>query len=163
MGAAGRGREAIPMAINPHFAAVPSWTAARAMLTFRPLELAPAEYQRLAIRIHIRDHKMRELSPAERSLEARYEGFTFSQSQRGPDEAKRLALATRYGPAGRDARIAGREARVYELGPEPPPDDVDGRSPAVVVWCDEGMFYALSSIELSADALLAVATTLYSR
>jgi hypothetical protein len=149
------------MTTNPHFADVPSWTAAHAMLTFRPLELTPKAHRHAAIRIHILDHKMRELPPEQRTLEARYDGFNFSQSRRGVAEAERLALRTSYGAVGHDARIGGRDARIYELGPEPPPDDVDGRSPSVVAWCDAEMFYLLSSLELPASALLDIAMSLY--
>jgi hypothetical protein len=50
---------------------------------------------------------------------------------------------------------------VYELGPEPPPDDIDGRSPSVVAWHDGEMFYLLASIEMAADVLVRIATSLY--
>ena len=72
----------------------------------------------------------------DRTLEAQYGAFVLSQTHRGAVEAKRLALKVSYGADPRAALIAGHEARVYELGPEPPPDDVEGRSPAVVAWSD---------------------------
>jgi hypothetical protein len=48
--------------------------------------------------------------------------------QRTPGEARRLALDVSYGRAAQDAGIAGCFARVYELGPEPEPRNIDGRS-----------------------------------
>ena len=58
---------------NPHFASASSWDAAREMLTFQPFEPAfTAGRGLLSLRIHIRDHKMRELPIEERSLEVHY-------------------------------------------------------------------------------------------
>jgi hypothetical protein len=66
-----------------------------------------------------------------------------------------------YGQAARDARIGGRGARAYERGAEPPPDDIDGRSPSVVTWSDAGMFFLIASAEMSSDDLLDIARSLY--
>jgi hypothetical protein len=147
---------------NPHFETAASWKAARAMLTFQPLEPVHTAGLRLqSIRIYARDHKMRELPVGDRTLEAHYGSFSLSQARKGASEARRLALDVSYGRTGRDAQIAGCAARVYELGPEPEPDDIDGRSPAVVVWHDAAMFYLVASDEMSSDALVRIATSLY--
>lgn len=132
------------------------------MLTFAPLEPKHTAGHRLqSIRIHVRDHRLRELSVDDRTLEAHYGGFVLSQARKGANEARRLALAVPYGRAGRDAQIAGCAARVYELGPEPAPDDIDGRSPSVVTWHDAEMFYFIASDEMSSDELLRIAISLY--
>ena len=109
----------------------------------------------------MRDHKLRELEIEDRTLEAHYGGFVLSQSKKGASEAHRLALDVSYGQAARDARIVGRAARAYERGPEPPPDDIDGRSPSVVTWCDTDMFFLIASAEMSSDDLLDIARSLY--
>lgn len=150
------------MKSNPHFETARSWKAARSMLPFQPLSPKHTAGLRLqAIRIHVRDYKMRELSVSDRTLEAYYGGFSLSQARKGAHEARRLALDVSYGRAGRDAQIAGCAARVYELGAEPPPDDIDGRSPAVVTWHDADMFYLIASDEISSDALVGIAISLY--
>jgi uncharacterized protein len=147
---------------NPHFATAASWKAAQALLTFVPrLPAGAAVEPPPSLRVYVRDHKLRAVPVGERTLEAHYARFVFTQSRRTPEEAQRLALEASYGRAPQDASILGRPARVYELGPEPPPGDVDGRSPAVVVWHDAAMFYLLASEELRADALVAIAMSLY--
>jgi uncharacterized protein len=151
-----------PIPTNPHFAIAESWDAARAMLTFRPLEPRFTAGADLAgLRVHIRDHKLREVLIADRTLEAHYGRFVLSQSRKGGAEARRLALVTPYGLAPHEAQIAGHTARVYDLGPEPPPDDIDGRSPAVVTWHDGEMFYLIASGELSTDVLVRIADSMY--
>ena len=150
------------MTRNPHFETAPSWTAARVMLTFQPVE--PKHTAGLAlqsIRIHVRDHRMRELRVDDRTLEAHYGGFVLSQSRRGVQEARRLALAVPYGLTPLEARISGHEGRMYELGPEPPPDDIDGRSPSVVTWHDVDMFYLIASGEMRSHDLVSIANSLY--
>ena len=147
---------------NPHFATAASWKAARAMLTFAPLLPTHTAGLRLqALRIHVRDHKMRDLAPGERSLEAHYGGFTVSQAHKGAAEARRLALLVSYGREGHDMLVAGHPGRVYELGPQPPPDDIDGRSPAVVVWHDGGLLLLVASDTMSADKVARIAVSLY--
>ena len=132
------------------------------MLTFRPLEPSHTAGCKLqSIQIHVRDHKLRELTIADRTLEAHYGGFVLSQSKKGATEARRLALDVSYGLAPREGRIAGQAARLYERGPEPPPGDIDGRSPSVVTWHDGDMFYLIASGEMSADDLVRVAVSLY--
>jgi hypothetical protein len=78
-----------------------------------------------------------------------------------PDEARRLALHVSYGRDARAERIAGHDARVYELGPEPAPDDIDGRPPSVVVWHDAEMFYLIASDSLAAERLTRIARSMY--
>ena len=132
------------------------------MLTFQPLR--PTHSQRFSVRsiaIYVRDHKHRELPVSDRSVEAYYDGFVLTQARRGEDEAKRLVLDVPYGRAPRATRIAGRKARVYELGPEPEPGDIDPRDPGVVVWCDAEMFFLIASDELSSEALIRIARSLY--
>ena len=63
----------------------------------------------------------------------------------------------RYGSECTEALLGGRAARVYELGPEPDPDDTDCRSPSVVTWHDADMFYLIASDEMSADELVRIA------
>lgn len=147
---------------NPHFDTAASWSAARTMVTFQPVEPKDTAGRLLqSIRIHVRDHKRRELRIDERTLEAHYGDFVLSESRKGADEARRLALDVSYGREVREALVAGRTARVYELGPEPAPDDIDGRSPSVVVWNDADMFYLIASGQMSADALMPIAESLY--
>jgi hypothetical protein len=113
------------------------------------------------IEIHIRDHKQRELAIRERTLEAHYGGFVLSETISAPEDARRRALETSYGPAGSEVLVAGHAGKSYERGPEVAPDDIDGRMPAVVVWSDDEMFYLVASGELEADVLLRVAGSLY--
>lgn len=133
------------------------------MLDFQPLELvAGAGFDLQSLTIHIRDHKQRELPILDRSLEAHYGGFVFSQQARADeDAATRSALETSYGRAPLEVWFGGHEARMYEMGPEVEPDDIDGRMPSVVVWSVGNMVYLLASGELSADALVRIAGSLY--
>lgn len=147
---------------NPHFQNVSSWQAARKMLTFRPLQPKDtAGHDLQSISIHIRDHKQRELAVGDRTLEAHYGAFVLSQALKGEKETKRLVLAVPYGRAGCDGQIAECAARVYELGPEPPPDDIDGRAPSVVTWYDGEMFYLIASDKLPSADLIRIARSLY--
>jgi len=147
---------------NPHFETARSWKAARAMLAFQPHAPAhTAGFRLQSIRIHVRDHKLRELAVADRTLEAHYGGFVLSQTRKGAAEARRLALVVPYGRAGCDTQIASHPARVYELGPNPGPGDIDGRSPAVVTWHDGEMFYLVASDRMSCAELVRIAVSLY--
>jgi hypothetical protein len=147
---------------NPYFETARSWHAARSMLTFRPIKPAYTAGCRLqAIRIHVRDHKQRVLSVGDRTLEAHYGKFVLSQARKPVDEAQRLALKVSYGRDPRDAAIAGRTARIYELGPEPEFDDIDGRAPAVVTWSDGELFFLLASDTARSDVLVKIALSLY--
>jgi|KBSSwiS6_1023812.scaffolds.fasta_scaffold03550_3 hypothetical protein len=150
------------MAENIHFAAVPDWKAAQAMLTFEPRQpTIPAGLEPARLRIFVRDHKMRELAVAERTLEAFYTGFVFTQSRKGVEEARRLALDVSYGRDRQEASIGGHAARAYELGPEPEPDDIDGRPPSVVTWHDGEMFFFLASGEMPVAELIPIAASIY--
>src|SRR5262245_29034032 len=107
------------MSENPHFASARSWQAAREMLTFTPFEPTVTDGHELrTLRIYIRDHKMRDLPIGERSLEVHYGRFVISQSRKGVEEARRLALDVSYGREPKEGAIAGHAARIYELGPE---------------------------------------------
>lgn len=148
----------------PHFETAARWEDAEARLTFRPVVPAyTGAFTLQSLHIHVRDHKRRELPAAARTLEAHYGGFVVSQCKKGREEARRQALEVSYGRAPREAGIAGHAARMYDLGPDPPPGDIDGRSPAVVVWHDGAMLYLLASGELGADELLRIAVSMYSR
>jgi uncharacterized protein len=148
--------------VNRRFETASSWNAARHLLTFEPRKPKyTAGYPLQSIRIHVRDHKLRELPAADRTLEAHYGPFVVSQARRTASEARRLALEVSYGRDARDAEIAGCAARVYDAGPEPEPGDFDGRSPAVVVWRDGEMFYLIASDEMPPDTLVTIATSLY--
>ena len=145
-----------------HFEHPENWQQAAEWVDFDPSEpgvTGNCELQSLAV--FVRDHKQRELPRAERSLEAHYGAFVLSQSRPGADQARELALATRYGMAPQVTRIAGLEARRFELGPQPQPGDFDSRSPAVLVWCDGDRFYLLASDTLPADDLIPIAESIY--
>jgi hypothetical protein len=151
------------MAENQHFASVPDWTAAREMLTFQPFEPSfTAGLERAGLRIFIRDHKMRDVAIGDRSLEAHYGRFVLSQARKGVEEARRLVVNVSYGRDPRDATIAGHPARIYELGAEPEPDDVDGRMPSVVAWHDGEMFFLIASGEMRVEELIPIAASIYS-
>lgn len=148
--------------VNPHFESVDTWSAAEGLLTFLPR--VPADTSGLALqslRVHVRDHKLRALPPEKRTLEAHYGRFVLTQSRPGKREARHLATGVRYGSDPMEAQIAGREARMYELGPEPEPGDTDPRNPAIVVWHDADMFSMVASDELTADHLARIALSLY--
>jgi uncharacterized protein len=148
---------------NPHFATAASWDAAHVLVTFVPkVPKSTAEVASPALRVYVRDLKLRLVPVGERSLEAHYGRFVFTQALRTPEEARRLALDVSYGRAPQEASILGRPARVYELGPEPAAGDVDGRSPAVVAWHDGDLFYLLASGEMTADALMTIALSVHS-
>lgn len=150
------------MPSNPYFETADTWQDAERLLTFRPVvprDTAGRDLQ--SLRIHIRDHKQRDLPVGDRTLEAHYGAFVLSEARRDEREALRLALSVSYGQGPVEARIGGHEARVYELGPEPEPDDIDGRSPAVVTWSDGGMFFLVASGELPAHTLIKIAVSLY--
>jgi hypothetical protein len=145
-----------------HFATVADWKAAGELVSFRPRRLGnTAHHQLRSLQVHIRDHRDRDVPVAGRTLEAHFGEFVFSQSQHSVAEARRRALETAYGPAAQSGSVCGHEARLYELGPEVPPGDIDGRQPAVVAWHEGRMFFLLASSEASCDALLGIARSLY--
>lgn len=145
-----------------HFATAADWKAAGQLVSFKPRRLGDTGGHQLgSLQVHIRDHREREVAIADRTLEAHFGAFVFSQSRHSAAEARRKALETSYGPWARTGRVGGHEARLYELGPEPPPGDIDGRQPAVVTWHEDRMFFFIASSELSCDALLRIAQSLY--
>jgi hypothetical protein len=145
---------------NEHFLEVADWRAAAPELTFQPVAPRYTAGRTLqSLTIHIRDRKRRELPKSDRTLEAHYGAFVLSEAQN--KDARRKALETSYGPDPRDVRVAGHDGQSYDLGPEVPLDDPDGRMPAVVVWSDGDMFYLIASGELTPDVLLRIAQSLY--
>jgi hypothetical protein len=150
------------MTTNPHFETADSWQAAEAMLTFRPLQPKyTAGFDLQSIYIFVRDHRQRDLPIADRTCEAHYGSFVVSQSRRSPGEARRLALEVSYGRNPIVARIFAHDARVYELAPDPGPEEIDGRSPAVVTWHDGDMFFLVASSEMDVAELQRIAMSLY--
>lgn len=150
------------MTDNPHFQSVGSWKDARKLLSFKPLEPKTLAGRRLrSLSAHVRDHKRRKLPVRDRSIEAHYDDLVFTQAWKTVEEARRLVLDVSYGPDGCNCEVAGRPGRRYELGPTPPADDIDPRSPSVVVWHDGEVFLLLASGELPCAALLRIAETLY--
>ena len=156
------------MTENPHFAAPATWDEAAALVPFEPFtrdELGGRPLRSLAV--FVNDHEFRDVAPGERSLEAYYDGFVFSQSRPGDDAARERAFEISYGRAPRDVELGGPDAqpslraRVYELGPEPGPDDPDPRMPAVLAWADGEVFCLLASETLEADELIEMARSLY--
>ncbi len=146
---------------NPHFLPVASWRDAASAVDFEPR--VPADtlgHELQMLQIHVMDHRRRELPRRERSLEAYYEAFVFTQARRGRDEARRLALETSYGQTVEETTVRGHPARRYELGAEVPPDDTDGRPPSVVVWADGEMFYLVASGELPVADLERIAASI---
>lgn len=147
---------------NEHFLTAATWAEARTLLVFEPRRPHHTAGRTLeALHIHLRDHKRRELAPEGRTLEAHYGAFVVSQSQPGPEAARKRAIETSYGQTMREGKIGGHAARIYELGPEPPADDIDGRSPAVVTWHDGPTFFLIASGELPAAELEQIATSMY--
>jgi hypothetical protein len=147
---------------NPHFTVAETWKDARRLLAFAPRRPRRTEGYRLrSLSVFVMDHKMRRIAVEDRSLEAHYGGFNVSQCRKGRPEARRWAVELKYGQAPRPVSVAGHEGRAYDLGPVPPPDDIDPRPPAVVVWHDDDMFYLVASDELESDVLLRVAESLY--
>lgn len=144
------------MTENPHFESVDDWAAAESRLGFRPL--SPG-IEPTFLRIHVRDHKLRDVDP---TLEAHFDRYVLTQARRDSREAHRLAHAVLYGSSPMQVGVAGHEAVAYELGPVPPTDDIDPRSPAVVTWADDDIFVLLASDSMTLGELIEVARTLYS-
>lgn len=150
------------MSDNPHFATVESWDAAEELIGFPPLRPSDtAGYELHSLRVHVKDHRLRDLSIEERTLEAHYGGFVFTQSGPGRAEARRLAVDQSYGASAQEVTVAGHEARGYDEGPVPEPDDPDGQMPAVVVWADGDRFLLVAGGELALPTLLRVAASVY--
>lgn len=147
---------------NPYFEAAASWDEARQRLSFEPIEPKDtAGFELEALRIQVADIDHGELAPDNRSLEAFYGGFVLTQAEKGVVEARRWALEVSYGPDPDPVTVAGHPGMGYDLGPEPPPDDIDPRMPAVVTWHDDDRFFLLASATLETERLLDIALSLY--
>ena len=143
---------------NPHFVVAESIDAAEKLLTFRPSVPAfTAECRLDSIAVFVMDHQRREVPAERRSVELHYGRFAVSQQAPGPDEARRLALEVPYGRMPMEIQLPGGPGRAYELGPPVPPDDLDGRAPAVVVWASGDRFHLLASSELEHPVLMDIA------
>lgn len=150
------------MARSVHFRTVADWTEAAALVDFVPRRPRfTAGFRRSSLAVHVLDHHTRPLPIGRRSVEAHYGGFVVSQQRAAsPPAATRMALSTAYGSVATTVWVAGYEGRSYPLGPEPHPDDLDGRSPAVVVWAEDDRFYLVASDRLDEPVLLRVAASL---
>ena len=147
---------------SQHFLSVASWKEAGTLLDFEPVQPRDAVGHSLqGLRIHVRDHRQREVTTGDRTLEADYGGFVLSEARSTRQDARKLALETSYGAEARDVRVGSHAGKSYELGPEPEPDDPDGRLPAVVTWSAGEMFYLIASGELSDATLLSIANSIY--
>lgn len=146
-----------------HFETVADWEQAAGLVAFQPRRPTfTAGFRLLSLAIHVMDHRKRRLPVGRRSLEAQYGGFCIDQKRAtSAAEARRKALSMPYGLAARTVHVAGHEGRSYALGPEPDPDDPDGRSPAVVVWHDSDLFYLVASGQLDEEPLLRIASSMY--
>ena len=152
------------MAHNPHFKSASDWKQAATLISFEPRRPKfTARFSLSSLSVYVMDHRKRQISKNRRSLEAHFNGgFVLDQKKASSaNEAKRMALSTGYGPSAETIQIAGHEGRSYELGPEPPPDDPDGRMPAVVAWHEEDLFFLIASTQLKAEVLLRVAESMY--
>jgi hypothetical protein len=143
---------------NPHFESAASWQEAAELLAFEPAVPGQTGGRALeSLAVFVRDHRMRELAIEERSLEAFYAGFVFTQSCHSRERARDAALSTPYGADPKPIAVGEHEGRGYERGPEPAPGDPDPVMPAVVVWSVAEMFYLLASEELAVEELLTIA------
>lgn len=144
----------------PVFVACASWPESARLLTFVPRAPRDCDGDRVAaLRVFVRDHRGRELPAARRTVEAHYATFVFSQSSDVTGPASRLLR----GPITGDATavtIQGRPGFLYPQGPEPSPDDPDGRRPALVVWEDNGVHLLLASDELTPTRLVLIAESI---
>jgi hypothetical protein len=157
------GDEAGPhrMATNVHFAQATSWVEAQELVPFDLLTPDFGLGGPTSISVFVRDHRMRDVPLRERSVEAWFADFVFSQTSREPDEARRLALDVSYGGVARVGSVGPCPATMYDLGPDVPDDDPDGRSPAVVTWHEGEKFYLMASHVLPCADLVRMAATLY--
>jgi hypothetical protein len=143
---------------NPHFERLENWDAAQPWMGFAPRLPRNTLGRALeSLSVFVRNHRMREVELHERTLEAYYGAFSFSQSRPGVAAARRGVVETSYGQGPRSEHVNGCEARSYPLGPEPPPGHPDPRMPAVVVWFEHDRFFLVASESLDVETLLAVA------
>lgn len=145
---------------NPHFLQLGDWADVGPHVDFEPLvPTYTGGRERQALSIFVMDHRKREVARSRRSVEAHYGAFVFAQSMPGDSAARRLALSVAYGVEARTVEISGHEGRGYRRGPPVPDDDPDGRSPAVVTWCDGPLFFLLASTELDLDELIRIGSS----
>jgi len=150
------------MSQNLHFLTAAGWREAGALVSFEPVVPQWTDGQKAqSWSVHVMDHKKRELDPDERTLETYFGSFSMSQALKLDGEARRWALQMRYGTDPREAEIGGHPARVYELGPEPEPGDIDPRMPALVTWFDGDLFYLVASDVLESPTLVRIAESCY--
>ncbi len=146
---------------NAHFVTIGSWSEVETATGFLPL--VPTVTLGLplqALRLFVRDHKLRAVPRDQQSLEAHYGAFVLTQSQTGPEEARRLAFDVAYGATPRTERVGANDARVYDRGPGVPVGDPDGRMPSVVAMAVNDLFVLLASGEFDSNALVRVARSL---
>lgn len=150
---------------NDHFETAVDWEAAAKLVDFKPRQpVFTAGFDLVSLAVYVMDHRKRRLPIGARSLEAHYGAFVIDQKRAASaTDAKRRALSTQYGPVAGTVHVAGFEGRGYAPGPEPDPDDIDCRSPAVIVWSDGAMFYLVASHQLDEAILLRIATSMYER
>jgi hypothetical protein len=149
---------------HPRFLAPETWDAVRPLVDFTPRVATETLGAALrGLRVHVRDHRRRDLPRRLRSVEAHYETFAVAQSQPGALAARRSALEVSYGREPAPVRVSGHHGRAYALGPEVPPGDIDGRSPAVVTWHDGPAFFFVLSSRLPVEEIMKVAVSLYPR
>ena len=146
---------------NPHFAVVESIDAAEALLAFRPsVPRVTIGCDLDSIAVFVMDHQRREVPVERRSVELHYGRFAVSQQAPGPNEARRLAFEVSYGRMPIEIELPTGSGRAYELGPLVPPDDLDGRAPAVVVWASGDRFHLVASSELEVAVLKDIAASI---
>jgi hypothetical protein len=146
---------------NPHFEVRDTVASALDLLAFRPLVPRRPPTTLRSVAVHVRDHRGRLLPVDRRTLEMHFDDMVVSQTKVGSTEALRLAMEVTYGRQRRRLAIGANPAMVYDLGPVPPPEDIDGRSPAVVVWADGDMIFLIASVVRSAGDLVDVAGSMY--
>ena len=147
---------------SSRFLAPATWDEAAALLDFVPRQPTDTRGRGLrGLRVHMRDHRRRDLPRHLRTFEAHFDGVAVCQSRPGASVARRRALEVRYGPDATPILICGHEGRAFPLGPEVPPDDIDGRSAAVVTWHDGPMFHFVMSTQLPVEEVALVAASVY--
>ncbi|MCP8689864.1 hypothetical protein [Marinobacterium sedimentorum] len=151
------------MVHNPHFETAADWAQAAALVDFEPRRPAfTAGFALQSLAVHVMDHRKRRLPVSARSLEAHYGGFVIDQKRAScAAQARHLALSRPHGRAPATVQVAGQEGRSYALGPVPESGDIDGRSPAVVVWHEGDRVYLVASDQLEVATLLRIAVSLY--
>lgn len=157
------GRKTLNMLRNNHFETVGDWATAVNLVDFEPRRPGfTAGFALASLTVYVMDHRKRRLPLGARSVEAHYGGFVIDQKRAASAaEAKRRALSIPYGRAAATVSVAGHEARSSALGPVPDSDDIDGRSPAVIVWHDDDMIYLVASDQLDEVTLLRIASSMY--